>query len=280
MGEQDPHQVRDWSMLSALPEATFSRIDLAASNWPLWKPWCSHCLPALNPPRLPGCNYHLQAGSSLIPQLPRDSHFPKSLGWFLTSLRLQPLHSCRLQNRWTSPVPSCSPSSVSPASSNSSITFTLRVEILWADSGQPVLYTAFCVFSWRTVSSPKLHPFLPSDCCISLAITLFLVIFSSSFGHSVMSDSLWPHGLQHARSPCPSPIPRVYSNSCLSSRWCHPTFSSCGVPFSSCPQSFPESGSFPVTQLFTSGGHSIGVSASTSVLPVNTQDWFPLGWTG
>ena len=143
MGEQDPHQVRDWSMLSALPEATFSRIDLAAGNWPLWKPWCSHCLPALNPPRLPSCNYHLQAGSSLIPQLPRDSHFPKSLGWFLTSLRLQPLHSCRLQNRWTSPVPSCSPSSLSPASSNSSITFTLRVEILWADSGQPVLHTAF-----------------------------------------------------------------------------------------------------------------------------------------
>ena len=85
---------------------------------------------------------------------------------------------------------------------------------------------------------------------------------------------------QHARPPCPSPAPRVYPNSCPLSWWCHPTISSSVVPFSSCPQSFPASGSFQMSQLFTSGGQSIGVSASTSVLPMNTQDWSPLGWTG
>ena len=97
--------------------------------------------------------------------------------------------------------------------------------------------------------------------------------------HSVMSDSLRPHGLQHARPPCPSPTPRVYSNSCPLSWWCHPTISSSVVPFSSHLQSFPASGSFQMSQFFTSDGQSIGVSASTSVLPVNTQDWFPLGLT-
>ena len=96
-----------------------------------------------------------------------------------------------------------------------------------------------------------------------------------------MSDSLWPHGLQHARTPCPSPIPRVYSNSCPLSQWCHPTISSSSViPFSSCLQSFPASGSYPMSQFFASGGQSIAVSASLSVLPMNIQDWFPLGWTG
>ena len=86
--------------------------------------------------------------------------------------------------------------------------------------------------------------------------------------------------LQHARPPCPSPTPRTYSNSCPLSWWCHPTILSSVVPFSSCPQSLPESGSFPVSQFFASGGQSIGVSASASVLPVNIQDWFPLGSTG
>ena len=95
-----------------------------------------------------------------------------------------------------------------------------------------------------------------------------------------MSDSLRPHGLQHARPPCLSPTPGVYTNSCPSSQWCHPTISSFVVPFSSCPQSFPASGSFPVSQLFTSGSQSIGLAASASVLPVNIQDWSPLGWTG
>ena len=102
---------------------------------------------------------------------------------------------------------------------------------------------------------------------------------SVQFSHSVVSDSLWPCGLQHARLLCPSPTPRVYPNSCPLSRWCHPTISSSVVPFS-CPQSFPALGSFPMSQLFASGGQSIGVSASTSVLPMNTQNWSPLGWTG
>ena len=88
------------------------------------------------------------------------------------------------------------------------------------------------------------------------------------------------HGWQHTRPPCPSPTPRVSPNSCPLSWWCHPTISSSVIPFSSCLQSFPASGSFPVSQLFTSCGQSIGVSASTSVLPMNTQDWSPLGWTG
>ena len=105
-------------------------------------------------------------------------------------------------------------------------------------------------------------------------------ISSVQFTHSVMSDSLWPHEPQHARPPCPSSIPGVYSNSCPSSQWCHQTISSSVVPFSSCPQSFPASGSFPMSQLFASGGQSIEVSASTSVLPMDTQDWSPLRWTG
>ena len=100
------------------------------------------------------------------------------------------------------------------------------------------------------------------------------------FSHSVMSDSFQPHGLQHARFPCPSPTPGACSNSCPSSWWCHPTISPSGVPFSSCLQSFPASGSFPISQFFTSGVKSIGASASASVLPINIQDWFPLGWTG
>ena len=95
-----------------------------------------------------------------------------------------------------------------------------------------------------------------------------------------MSDSLRPHELQHSRPPCPSQTPGVYSNSCPSSWWRHPTISSSVVPFSSCPPSLPASGSFPMSQLFAWGGQSIGVSASASVLPMNTQDWSPLGWTG
>ena len=95
-----------------------------------------------------------------------------------------------------------------------------------------------------------------------------------------MSDSLWPHESQQARPPCPSPTPGVYPNSCPFSRWCHPAISSSVVPFSSCPPSLPASGSFPVSQLFARGGQSIGVSVSASVLPMNTQDWSHLGWTG
>ena len=100
--------------------------------------------------------------------------------------------------------------------------------------------------------------------------------FNSQFSCSVVSDSLQPHESQHARPPCPSPTPGLHPNSCPSSRWCHPAISSSVVPFSYF-QSFPASGSFPVSQLFTSGGQSIGVSASTSISPMNTQDWFLLG---
>ena len=105
------------------------------------------------------------------------------------------------------------------------------------------------------------------------------MLASVQFSHSVMSDSLQPHGLQHARLRCLSLTPGACSNSCPSSRWCHPTISSSVGPFSSCFQAFPASGSFPVSQFLTSSGQSIGVSASASVLPMNIQDWFPLGWT-
>ena len=105
------------------------------------------------------------------------------------------------------------------------------------------------------------------------------IFHSVQFSSSVVSDSLWPHEPQHARPPCPLQTPGIYPNSCPLSRWYHPTISSSFVPFSSCPQSFPESGSFQMSQLFASGGQSIGASASTLVLPMNTQDSYPLGWT-
>ena len=103
---------------------------------------------------------------------------------------------------------------------------------------------------------------------------------SIQFSHSIMSDSLQSHGPQHARPPCPSPTPGVYSNSCPLSRWCYPAILSFVIPFSSCLQSFPASGSFPMSQLFASGRQNIGVSALASVLPMNILDWFPLEWTG
>ena len=106
-------------------------------------------------------------------------------------------------------------------------------------------------------------------------VHFFILQFSSvQFSHSFVS--LQPHGLQHARPPCPLPTPRVYSNSCPLSQWCHPTISSSVIPFSSCLQSFPTSGNFPTGKIFTLGGQSIRVSASTSVPPMNTQDWSPL----
>ena len=118
-------------------------------------------------------------------------------------------------------------------------------------------------------------------CCQDTSMLLQIAVFSSvPFNRSVMSDSLRPHESQHARPPCPSQTPRVYSNSCLSSRWCHPAISSSVVPFSSCPQFLPAAESFPMSQLFAWGGQSIGVSASTPVFLMNTQDWSPSGWTG
>ena len=105
-------------------------------------------------------------------------------------------------------------------------------------------------------------------------------ILSVHFSHSIMSESLQPHGLQHARLPCPSPTPRVYSNSSASTWWWHPTISYSAIPFSSCPQFFSVSGYFPTSQFFASDGQSIRVSVLASVLPKNIQDWFLLGWTG
>ena len=138
-----------------------------------------------------------------------------------------------------------------------------------------------CIFSCFWVQRA-----LPRDSTPELFPTLALphsrknhFISSVQFSPSVVSNSLWPHELQHTRLPCPSPTPGVYPNPCPLSWWCHPTISSSVVPFS-CPQSFPASGSFPMSQLFASGGQSIEVSATTSVLPVNTQNWSPLGWTG
>ena len=109
---------------------------------------------------------------------------------------------------------------------------------------------------------------------------IYIYISSVQFSHSVVSNSLRTHGLQHTRPPCPSPTPGPYSNSCPLSRWCHPTISSSVVPYSSCFQSFPASGSFPMKQIFSSGGQNIRASASASVLRMNIQDWSPLGWTG
>ena len=132
---------------------------------------------------------------------------------------------------------------------------------------QVCAYSLLILFLWRTL--------LILINCISFML-VWLLLFSCSVG----SDSLWPHGLQHTRPPCPSPTPGACSNSCPLSQWCYPTISSSVIPFSSLPQSFPASGSFLVSQLITSGGQSIGVSVSASVLPMNIQDWFPLGWTG
>ena len=146
---------------------------------------------------------------------------------------------------------------------------------------------------WWIVPSAGISWFCTWHCallesCLIWEMCLEIPLLSSNassvqFSCSVMSDSLWPHGLQHTRLPCPSPTPGVYSNSHPWSRWCHPTISSFVlllIPFSSCLQSFPASGFFPMSQFFTSDRQSIGVSASTSILPMNIQDWFPLGWTG
>ena len=128
---------------------------------------------------------------------------------------------------------------------------------------------------WTNMSSPQ--SFLPKS---RGSLRYSRVVSSFQFSHSVMSDSLWPHGLQHAGLPYTSLTPGACLNSCPSTRWCHPTNLSSVILLSSCLWSFPASGSFPVSQFFISGGQSIGVSASASVLPMNIQDWFPLGLTG
>ena len=144
---------------------------------------------------------------------------------------------------------------------------------------------SYSLFIQQNLSfSSSIKDFLFSSCMVSnsrkFRNSLSLIHSFIQFSHSVMSNSLQPHGLQHTRPPYPSPTPGAYSNSRPSRWWCHPTISSSVVPFSSSLQSFPASGSFQMSQFFASGGQSIGVSASTSVLPMNIQDWFPLGWIG
>ena len=138
----------------------------------------------------------------------------------------------------------------------------------------PLVAQNFGVISKNPLPNPKLWRFTPVRFSKS-----FMVFSSVQFSRSVMSSSFQPHESQHTRPPCPSPTLGVHSHPCPLSRWCHPAVSSSVVPFSSCPQFLPASGSF-LSQLFAWGGQSTGVSASASVLPVNTQDWSPLGWTG
>ena len=140
----------------------------------------------------------------------------------------------------------------------------------------------FCPsFSNKALFSFSLNPrCLPRNWSLQFLMMLPWFRCPVQFSSSVVCDSLPPHGLQHPRLPCLSPTPKVYSNSCSLSWWCHPTISSSVVPFSSCLPSFPASGSFRMSQFFTSGGQRIGVSASASVLPMNIQDWFFLEWTG
>ena len=131
----------------------------------------------------------------------------------------------------------------------------------------------------------EIHDFVPRDQVWSRTETWLLGptlegSISVQFSRSVVSNSLRPHESQHANPTCPSPTPGLYPNACPSSRWCHPTISSSVIIFSSCPQSLPSSGSFPISQLFAWGGQTIGASASASVRPMNTQDWSPLGWSG
>ena len=136
-------------------------------------------------------------------------------------------------------------------------------------------------YSWWLLNLELKPSHLSGALTVHVQLDLLTLRFSSvEFSCSVMSNSLQSYELQHTSLPCLSPTPRVYPNSCPSSQWCHPTISSSVIPFSSCPQSFPGSGSFTMSQFFTPSGQSIGVSASYSVLPMNTQDWSPLGWTG
>ena len=141
--------------------------------------------------------------------------------------------------------------------------------------GVPLL----CLLHHCILKAHNIFEFTDSQLESKLPLNESYLEFSVQFS-SVMSDSLWPHRQQHGRFPCSSPTPGACLNSCPSSQWCHPAISSSVITFSSCPQSFPASESFPMSQLFTSGGQSFGVSTSASVLSMNIQGWFPLGWTG
>ena len=145
--------------------------------------------------------------------------------------------------------------------------------MIWRDTCTP-MFTVHCLQQPRYGSNLNVHSQRNGWRCGTY------IQWNIQFSCSVMSNSLRPYGLQPARPPCPSTTPGVHSNSCPLILWCHPIISSSVIPFSSCPQSFPALGSFQMSQLFASGGQSIGVSASASVLPMNTQDWSALGWTG
>ena len=151
----------------------------------------------------------------------------------------------------------------------------------WKDPLEKGMATHSSILAWRipwTIQSMGLQHSLWASLAWRGFNDITQQVPSVQFSRSVMSDSLWPHGLQHARIPCLSPTPRAWPNSCPSSQWCHSTISSSVIPFF-CLQSFPASRSFPVSQFFASGGRSIGASASAKVLPMNIQDWFPLGLT-
>ena len=154
------------------------------------------------------------------------------------------------------------------------ITFPFIMPGIWR------IFPIFYYFFENSILYCLLFQCLPSWTFPSLYLPSLLLNFLLLFGSSIMSDSLWPHGLQHTRLPCPSLFPRACSNSCPLSWWCHATISSSVIPISSCLQPFPASGSFQISQSFQSSGQRNGASASASVLPMNIQDWFPLGLTG
>ena len=157
----------------------------------------------------------------------------------------------------------------------SSAVLTWRIE-------KQLQFFIFDIILFGLGSPPKIHSWINLSLLYLLMsqMRLALRLASDQISHSVMSDSLWPHESQHSRPLCPSPTPGVHSDSCPSSRWCHPAISSSVVPFSSCPQSLPASESFPISQLFAWGGQSTGVSASASLLPKKSQGWSPSEWTG
>ena len=192
-------------------------------------------------------------------QAPLSSTISQSL------LRFMPIESVMLSTNSSSAAPFSFLLQSFPASGSFPMSW------LFASGGQSI----------GTSASVSVLPMNIQD-WFPLRLTGLISLQSSSvqFSRSVVSDSLWPHEAQHARPPCQSPTPRVYPNSCPLSQWCHLTISSSVVPFSSCHKPFPISGSFPMSQLFSSGGQNTGVSALASVLSKNTQDWSPLGWTG
>ena len=155
--------------------------------------------------------------------------------------------------------------------------FYLQLCIIFLDGALEAVKTSRPTKLGSAAPGGKRHQYLLLSNCYLQFLRAYFILLYYQFSHSVVSDSLWPQRLQKTRLPCPSPTPGVYSNSCPLSWWCHPTIASSVIPFSSCLQPFPASGSFPMSWLFSSGGQSIGASAS--VLPMNIQGWFPLRLT-